>query len=162
MKDRKLRVLFVCTGNICRSPTAEGILKNLVSKKFNNKFDISSAGVNTYGGMKASAYAVEVSKKNNIDISSHLSSQINEKMVSDNDLIFVMAQEHLDFFKYHFTKYIDKVYLLKKFENPNCGNVDIIDPIGGSIQNYEKIFYEIENEIERVFPKLIKIIEDNE
>ena len=110
----------------------------------------------------AKAFAVEASKKNNIDISSHSSSQINEKIISRNDLVFVMSQEHLDFFKNLYPKHLDKVYLLKKFENPDSKDFNIIDPMGSGITVYEKIFHEIKNEIERIFSKLIKILENNE
>ena len=83
-------------------------------------------------------------------------------MISESDFIFVMAEEHLEYFKNNFIKYIDKVYGLKKFNNPDNVTIDIKDPIGGDLDSYEKIFYEIKHEIERIFPKLIKIAEENE
>jgi len=162
MEEKRLRILFVCTGNICRSPMAEGILKDMVPTDLKNRFEIKSAGINTTSGMRVSASAAKVSEKNGININSHLSSQIDEKMISGSNLIFVMAQEHLEFFRNEYTTYLDKVYLLKKFENPDTENSSIIDPIGMDIESYEKIFNEIKGEIERIFPNLIKIVEDNE
>jgi len=141
---------------------AEGILKNMIPNSLKNKLNVQSAGVNTLNGMRASSFAVEVSKNNSVNISSHRSRQITKKMISESDFIFVMTGGHLEYFKNNFIKYIDKVYALKKFNNPDNANIDIKDPIGGELDSYEKIFYEIKNEIERIFPKLIKIAEENE
>ena len=162
MKEKKLNILFVCTGNVCRSPMAEGILKNTISNKLKDKFNVQSAGISAIDGMRASTFAVEVSKNNGINISSHRSRQITEKMMSENDFIFVMAEEHLEYLKNNYTKYIDKVYALKQFNNPDNTDINIEDPIGGDLDSYEKIFYEIKHEIERIFPELIKISGENE
>ncbi len=159
MNQKKLNILFVCSGNVCRSPMAEGILKNKIPSIIKNKIKVLSAGTNTVNGMRVSAFAEEVAKKYNVNISSHKSKQLNEEMITKSDFIFTMSQDHIDFFRKRFLKYMDKVYPLKKFENaePQNANLDIIDPVGGNIDSYEKIFLEINGEIERILPKLIEI-----
>ena len=159
MNQKKLNILFVCSGNVCRSPMAEGILKNKIPNIIKNKIKVFSAGTNTVIGMRVSAFAEEVAKKYNVNISSHKSKQLNEEMITKSDFIFIMSQDHIDFFRKRFLKYMDKVYPLKKFENaePQNANSDIIDPVGGNIDSYEKIFLEINGEIERILPKLIEI-----
>jgi protein-tyrosine-phosphatase len=138
---------------------AEGILKNKIPSIIKNKIKVFSAGTNTVNGMRVSAFAEEVAKKYNVNISSHKSKQLNEEMITKSDFIFTMSQDHIDFFRKRFLKYMDKVYPLKKFENaePQNANSDIIDPVGGNIDSYEKIFLEINGEIERILPKLLEI-----
>ena len=160
MSNKKLHILFVCTGNICRSPTAEGILKKILPMEVKDKFVVQSAGTNALEGMKASAYAVEVAKNNGIPLSDHNSKQANGKMLSQSHLVFVMSNEHIEYFKRYFPKYLDKIYALKKFNNPDADDTEIEDPIGGSIESYEERFNEIKSEIERILPELIKLIEE--
>ena len=160
MKEKRLNILFACSGNVCRSPLAEGILKKMIPHKLRNNINVQSAGVSTLNGMRPSAFAAEVAKNNGVNISSHRSKQITEKMISESDLIFVMSKDHLEYFKNSFIKYMDKVYALKKFSNPDNNNIDIKDPIGGDLGSYEKIFHEIKHEIERILPKLVKLAEE--
>ena len=114
MNQKKLNILFVCSGNVCRSPMAEGILKNKIPNILKNKIKVLSAGTNTVNGMRVSAFAEEVAKKYNVNISLHKSKQLNEEIITKSDFIFTMSQDHIDFFRKRFLKYMDKVYPLKK------------------------------------------------
>ncbi len=94
-KQEIKKILFVCTGNTCRSPMAEGILKHLLDKKgAGDNFVVSSAGLMTAEGLPPSEFAVEVLKERGIDISSHRSKQITQDMIKDNDLILGMTLDH--------------------------------------------------------------------
>ncbi len=77
-------------------------------------------------------------------------------MLSQSDFVFTMSNDHIEHFKRKFPKYMDKIYALKKFGNPETIDSEIEDPIGGSIESYEDRFQEIKIEIERILPKLIK------
>ena len=152
MKNNKLNILFVCTGNVCRSAMAEGILKKMTAENYKDIIDVKSAGTNAITGMSATAFSQETAGDNGIRISSHRSKSLTESMAAKSDIIFVMTQEHIEFFKTCFMKHLDKVYALKKFDNPKVKNIDIDDPIGSSLDSYEKIFEIINKEIERIFP----------
>ena len=159
MKNKQLQILFVCTGNVCRSAMAEGILKKMIAENYKDLIIVKSAGTNTITSMSATAFSQEAAKDNGINISSHRSKPLTESLAAKNDLIFVMTQEHIEFIKAYFMKHLDKVYALKKFNKPKVKNIDIDDPIGGSLNSYKKIFKEINKEIERIFPTLIKIVQ---
>ena len=141
---------------------AEGILKQMLKDKNNDIISINSAGTNAISGMPATIYSQESAKKGGINLSFHKSKPVTESLIEKNDIILVMTQEHIDFFKCHFLKYLDKVYVLKKFNNPYSKTIDIADPMGSDLESYEKIFKEIKKEIERIYPILIKIAKNNE
>jgi protein-tyrosine phosphatase len=82
-------VLMLCIGNVCRSPVAEGLLKDY-SIKFNLGLTISSAGIQALVGQMAQPHSIEVAREHDIDISTHFAQQLTDKMVRDNELILIM------------------------------------------------------------------------
>ena len=168
----KFKVLFVCTGNSCRSPMAEGILKKMLRENKVDNFEVSSAGISTLSGVPASLFAMEVSRARNVDLSQHRSRQLNKRILKKADLILAMSDEHLEYVGKIDKSALDRAYLLKAFspsshkirEDPPASNKDegpgvlyIKDPIGGSIDDYNRCFMELEEEIGRVFQELISL-----
>ena len=162
----KFKILFVCTGNTCRSPTAEGILKKMLEQNRIDNVKVSSAGTHGLQNAPASIFAIEVARVRNVDLSEHRSRELNRKMIEQADLILAMSQEHLDFINRIDKKAGDKAYLLKAFPQLNlASNEDqnqvvlfIKDPIGGSLDDYEHSFSEIEREVARIFPELLRLV----
>jgi len=150
-------VVFVCTGNICRSPMAEGILKDLVLDEFEKRsqvipVEIMSAGVLAMEGNPASRFAIEVSAQHGINLNFHRSRHITENLVKRADLILTMDESHTEYIRFNWQN-IEYVYELKKFGRekiPENTSSDIMDPIGLDIETYEEIFNELEREIKRV------------
>jgi protein-tyrosine-phosphatase len=164
--DSKLEVLFVCTGNTCRSPMAEGILKMMLKDKGVGNVKVSSAGTHGLRSAPASLFAIEVAKRRNVDLSRHRSRELTAEMVGRADLILTMSQEHLERIKRMDKQAGQKAYLLKAFPQPhtesndgqNHGVLSIKDPIGGSLDDYEDAFSEIEKEMERILPELLRLV----
>lgn len=163
-KDKeKFKVLFVCTGNSCRSPMAEGILEKMLKEGKLENFEVSSAGISSIDGAPPSLFAMEVAKKRNVDLTQHRSRQLNKQILRRADLILAMSNEHLEHIRKMDKKALEKTYLLKTFpQNHSASNEDkspsvlyIKDPIGGSMDDYEQCFLDIEKEIRRVFAELI-------
>jgi protein-tyrosine-phosphatase len=158
-----LELLFVCTGNTCRSPTAEGILKKLLKEKGVGNLKVSSAGTHGLQNAPASLFAIQIARTRDVDLSRHRARRLSEEMLRQADLILVMSPEHKDFIQRLDSKTRRKTHLLKTFaqsrpasnEGQSGGVLSIKDPIGGSLEDYENSFSEIEREIERILPELI-------
>jgi protein-tyrosine-phosphatase len=162
----KFVVLFVCTGNTCRSPMAEGLLRKMLRDRDVKNLKVGSVGICGWEDMLASPFAIEVARLRGVDLSRHRSQQLTKKMVQEADLILAMSQEHINYIRRIDPKAGDKTHLLKIFlkshpasnEDQNQGVLFIKDPIGGTLGDYERSFLEIEKEIKRIFPKLLSLV----
>lgn len=132
------RILFVCTGNTCRSPMAEGLCRKYISEKLNCALDelenkgykIASAGVMAVDGFGASSESVEVCHRRGVDISGHRSMFLASSEVAKSDYIFVMSESHRQRVLEICPSAAEKCVKL-------AGKVDIADPIGGSLDVYK-------------------------
>lgn len=88
-------ILVVCTGNVCRSPIAEGLLRNALERRFGLRAPlVSSAGTQGWEGSPAMPESIEAAREREIDISEHVARRLSVRMVLDADLILAMAAEH--------------------------------------------------------------------
>lgn len=129
------RVLFVCTGNICRSPMAEGLFRHNVSGR--GGFEALSAGVGATDGQRPSEYAVRALAELGIDISHQRSRSLTSELVNQADYIFGMTHSHVDSIILLYPQAAEKTFLLREFdETLDQFEKDISDPIGGSYEVY--------------------------
>ena len=131
-----LKLLFVCTGNTCRSPMDEGLAREM----FGDLVQVSSAGMAAYVGESASAHALVVLKERKVDISSHRSRRISAELMADADWIIPMTQAQEEALRRIFPQYVDKTRYLG-----NWGELkrDVLDPWSGSLDVYRQTAYEI-------------------
>ncbi|MGP4072324.1 low molecular weight protein arginine phosphatase [Piscibacillus sp. B03] len=143
------RVLFVCTGNTCRSPMAEAILKH---KRPN--LEVQSAGIFAGLGQEANPKAVEALSEKGIECS-HRSQPLTDDLLDWADVILTMTATHKLNIEMDYPKYRKKVFTLKEFtrrEDEDL-NPDIADPIGLSNETYKQTLEEIEKYIDRIQDK---------
>lgn len=141
------KILFVCTGNTCRSPMAEAILK---SKKLTH-IDVCSAGIFAINGDSASEHAQSVLKKNNI-YSEHVSSLLTSELLDWATFVLTMTEGHKKIILREHPNNTNKTFTLKEFVGDP--KFDIVDPYGGSENDYQVTFIELEKMIEKLIQKL--------
>ena len=153
-----MKILFVCTANICRSVMAEGILKRLLafSPGFHSVF-VASAGIDALENFTPDLNTSEVCMKRHIYIGSHKSRQLTKAMLKDMDIILCMEKIHKQRIHSAFPKFAKHVFLLKEYLHKNSlDDVEIKDPTGKSKIIYEKCFKEIDREVQRILPAILK------
>jgi RpiB/LacA/LacB family sugar-phosphate isomerase len=128
-------ILFVCTGNVCRSPMAEGIFRQAVQGR--GEYQVLSAGLGAVEGQPPSPYAVQAVNELGIDISALRSRLLTGELVEQADYIFGMTHSHIDTVKVLYPQAEEKTFLLREFdETLDSFEKDISDPIGGSYEVY--------------------------
>ncbi|MFJ7825545.1 low molecular weight protein arginine phosphatase [Psychrobacillus sp. NPDC096623] len=133
-----MNILFVCTGNTCRSPIAEALLK---SQKIDG-LEVRSAGIYAKDGGPISQNSQLVLEQEMIPFT-RSSSAINESLVDWADLILTMTASHKHAIILGFPHAISKVYMYKEFVTPNDIK-DVSDPYGGDLNTYEGTFRELQ------------------
>lgn len=144
-----MNILFVCTGNTCRSPMAEAVLRDRYPEA-----EVKSAGVHAGLGMDASGNAIKALEEKAIAIN-HESSPVTEELLNWADLILTMTTGHKRLLIIQYPDFQEKYFTLKEYTTDGeAVNYDISDPFGGELETYKHTLVEIEKNINELIKKL--------
>lgn len=149
-------IMFVCTGNICRSAMAHHYCqKRLYDLKKEKDIFVSSCGTSAQTGERATTNAILSMKKYGVDLTNHKATNMFDIDVENYDLILCMTEQHKYNFLAYFPKLKGKVFTLKEYVlGENIGNVDIDDPWGYGIKIYESCAEEIVDCVDKLLKKI--------
>ena len=158
-----MNILFVCTGNTCRSSMAEGVFKHLLQENSIKNIAVSSAGISAFDGDVANKNAISVLNNRGIDISSHSARQIDDAILNTSDLILTMTDSHKRILSKYAPEFLNKIFTLREFaykisdEISDGINLDIDDPYGMDYNVYEMCMDEIETELKKIIKNVDKL-----
>jgi len=150
-------ITVVCTGNVCRSPMAERLLKHALNGEDEplNSIEVLSAGVSAFAGDPASDNSVRALAKVGIDLNDHRSRKISPQLMEKSDLILAMTEGHLSIMQQLYPEFSGRMKLFGSFHQPQSPEVP--DPFGGSLSLYS----ETRDNLAEFIPAIIQYLKDN-
>jgi len=147
------RVLFICTGNICRSPMAEGYLRAMAAEQ-GVDVEVLSAGLSTYDGTPPSENSVVAMKEEGVDISDQLSQRLTPALVEESTHLFGLGRSHAEALRSYFPEAAEKIFVLREFVADEGLDIDVPDPIGGDLEEYRVA----RNLIKEAMPSVLRFV----
>ena len=158
MANRKT-ILIVCTGNVCRSPMAAGLLQHRLSVAgLADEYQVRSAGTWASTGARAAVQACQVMTKRGIDITNHRARDISSVDVTEAALILVMTRTHREAIVAEFPDVRTKTYLMSEMIGKSY---DIADPYGSSLAHYAYCAEDLSIIIEAGFERILSLANEN-
>lgn len=145
-------ILFVCTGNSCRSVMAERLLKKIIEEKKIKNIEISSAGISHIEDMPAMPLTLQVLKDEGIDASEHRSRFLTSNLLDESNIVLTMTCEQKDYLRKFYPFHRDKIFTLKEYAENSFLNIE--DPIFGTLEIYKICLEKIKEALYNLVKKI--------
>lgn len=136
-----MKILLVCTGNTCRSPLAEVLLRRALAEEGMPEVEVASAGTGAFVGEPASEGSYLVALENGLDLAAHRARVVTREMLAQADLVLAMSRGHLR--KLELLNAKDRSHLLGEYARAD-GELEVADPVGGPIEGYRATYHQLD------------------
>jgi protein-tyrosine-phosphatase len=147
-----MKILFVCTGNTCRSPLAEAIARKIAIDRGLTDLEVASAGTSAWDGAAASDGALLVGMEHGLDLSHHRAQLLSRELVAGSDVVLAMGPHHLE--RVQALGGTNNSYTLTGYASHGKNDRAISDPVGAELSVYRATYQELEREIRRALDRL--------
>lgn len=150
-----MKIMFICTGNTCRSAMADGLAKKIIKEK-NLNIEVYSAGIFAQTGEHASYNSIAIMKEYDVDIVLHKATSVDESKIKEMDLILCATKNHKAELQARYNDLKDRIFTMKEYAGiDNDGtDMDIKDPWGYNINTFRACAAEISICVEKIIEKI--------